>query len=257
MASSNKKYKKSRKTSNKGKQKKGSILNYKLNIFCIIILIVIIVLIICDNLLVNKKLSQINNNVTNLYEQITLEEIAPHYVFLGDSITNQFELSKYFNGYSVVNSGRDGNQTQHILDDMEERVYQYNPSTVFLMIGTNDVNSNQSVEHIFKNIKKIVEEIQINLPNTKIVVQSIYPSQEKWCEFDDNEKRKKVNQLLYEEYDDSDVIYLDIYSMLEDKNTGKLKDEYTEDGLHMNDKSYKIIAKELKKYMTMKNRNNK
>jgi len=39
-----------------------------------------------------------------------------------------------------------------------------------------------------------------------------------------------------------------MYSLLEDKD-GNLKLEYTKEGLHMSDKGYEVITKELKKYM--------
>lgn len=220
-----------------------------------VILMLLIILFIYNIFIINKNMKRINENVQKLNEQqMQLETIAPHYVFLGDSITEQYELTKYFNGYSVINSGISGDTTEVILKNMEERVYQYNPSTVFIMIGTNDINQNKSTEYVFNNIKKIVQEIQINLPNAKIIVESIIPSQEDWGDYDDNAKRREINKLLYNEYKDSSVTYVDLYSLLEDENSQKLSEEYSKDGLHINDSAYEIISKELKKYMTMKNR---
>lgn len=217
----------------------------------IVILVFISVVLMFNHLYISKNIHEIDSKLESLSIEWTLESISPHYVFLGDSITQQFELSKYFKGYSVVNSGQDGAQTEHILNDMEEKVYRYNPSTVFIMIGTNDVNENKSVEHIYNNINKIVDEIKINLPHANIVVQSILPSQERWTEHDDNKKRQAINNLLANKYHNSDVIYLDLYSIVVDNKTNKLKDEYTDDGLHLNSKSYNIVSDELKHYMSM------
>lgn len=238
---------------NTKRNKKNKDRDYLLTKCYIPFLIFITIFFIFDNLYIKSKIQDINAKVEKLNNNPTLEDISPHYVFLGDSIIKQYELSKYFKGYSVVNSGKDGDQTERLLNNMEERVYRYNPSTVFILIGTNDVKDNKSVEYIYENIKQIVEEIKINIPNTRIILSSILPSQENWGEHDNNEKRQKVNKLLKEEYDDTEVIYLDIYSALADKETNKLKDEYTNDGLHMNDKSYKIITEDLKKYMTLHN----
>lgn len=254
MTRSNRNTKYKKKNNLLTKRKKRSKINFDTNIYNLMALLFILIIVLCSSVFINYKITMLEDKIKKLNEEVTFENIAPHYVFLGDSITKQYELSKYFKGYSVINSGEDGNQTEHILKKMEERVFKYNPSTVFLMIGTNDIKDNKSVYYIFDNIRKIVDEIKINLPNTKIIVQAIVPSQENWGEHDNNKKRKKVNSMLEEEYKDSDVIYIDLYSMLEDKETGKLKDEYTEDGLHLNEKSYKIITKELKKYMTMKNK---
>ena len=241
------------KKGNKKIQKKEN----KINIVIVysVVIILFIVFILYNMLVINKNIKELNEDILDLKKQrIELENITPHYVFLGDSITEQYTLSKYFEGYSVVNSGISGDTTQDILDDMEERIYRYNPSTVFLMIGTNDVNINKSADYVFNNIKKIVQKIQINLPNTKIVIESIIPSQEIWTDYDKNEIREEINELLYNEYKNTDVIYLDLYSILEDENKEKLKDEYTTDGLHLNEGAYEIISKELKKYMIMKNK---
>lgn len=218
-----------------------------------VILSLIIMLLLYNTFIVTKNVENVSNSIMNLKEQQNImETFTPYYVFLGDSITEQFELSKYFEGYSVINSGVSGDTTEVILNSMEERVYQYNPSTVFIMIGTNDINQNKSTEYIFNNIKKIVRKIQINLPNSKIIVESIIPSQEEWGDYDDNTKREEINKLLYDEYKDSNVTYVNLYSLLEDENNKKLNEKYSKDGLHINDSAYEIISKELKKYMTMK-----
>ena len=220
-------------------------------IFIFLSLLLIIVLVSYNIYNTSKNIEKMNLNILNLeQESVTLEKISPHYVFLGDSITEQYELSKYFKGYSVVNSGISGDMTDDILKNMEKRVYQYNPSTVFLMIGTNE---NRTADYVFSNIQKIVQEIQINLPNAKIIIESIIPSQENWGDNDKNETRRKINNLLYNEYKDSDIIYIDLYSKLSEEKDQKLSDNYTMDGLHLNDLGYEIVTKELKKYMNVKN----
>ena len=77
-------------------------------------------------------------------------------VFLGDSITDFYDLDKYYPDVKVVNSGIDGNSTYQVLDDMKERVYIYNPSKVFILIGTNDIIHGKNVDEIVNNIKKIM-----------------------------------------------------------------------------------------------------
>ena len=233
---------------------KGNPFHSKFN-YNIVILSLIIVLLLYNTFIINKNIKKINENVINLKQETgKLENITPHYVFLGDSITEQYDLSRYYEGYSVVNSGISGDTTEEILNNMEKRVYQYNPSTVFLMIGTNDVNENKSTEYIFNNIKQIVEEIQTNLPKAKIIVESITPTQEKWGQNDKNEKRREINQLLHDEYKNSNVTYIDLYTILEDKNSHQLADVYTKDGLHLTDEAYEKISTKLKKYMITKNR---
>ena len=65
-----------------------------------------------------------------------VKQISPNNVFLGDSLTDYFDLDAAFADYSVVNSGIAGNTTENVLADLTHRVSIYNPSQVFVWLGT-------------------------------------------------------------------------------------------------------------------------
>ena len=97
-------------------------------------------------------------------------------VFLGDSITSRYDLNKYFPNYNVYNSGIAGNMTKDILENMENRVFAYNPTKVFILIGTNDlVYSGLDNDGIKNNIEEIINKIYEKNSNIKIYMESIYP----------------------------------------------------------------------------------
>lgn len=177
-------------------------------------------------------------------------------VFLGDSITDFYDLDKYFSNMHVVNSGIDGNKTYDILNNMKERVYDYNPSKVCILIGTNDITHGKSVDEIVDNIKKIIEQIKENRPYAKIYLESIYPVNDTDDSKIDhsmvngrkNDVIKEINSKLREYSKNNDVIYIDMYSKLSDDD-GNLKLDYTKEGLHLSDKGYEVVTKELKKYL--------
>ena len=182
--------------------------------------------------------------------------VSPNYLFLGDSITDFYDLEKYFPDDPVVNSGINGDQTTDILEDMEERVYQYNPSKVFLLIGTNDLQHERSIDEIVDNIKKIVEGIKENRPEAEIYIESIYPINNTDAEKIDhdmvgrrtNEDIMTINEKLQQYCQENDVVYIDLYNELIDED-GNLKEEYTKEGLHMSDEGYEAITEKLKQYM--------
>lgn len=189
--------------------------------------------------------------------KIVEKEVVPeNIVFLGDSITDYYDLDKHYDGYHVVNSGISGNTTDDILNDMENRVYKYNPSKVFLLIGTNDLVHNKSNNQIFENIKKIVEQIKKNRKYTKIYVESIYPINNtdnkkinnNAVNFRNNYNIKEINKMIEEYCDKNDIIYIDIYTKLQDED-GNLKLEYTKEGLHISDEGYEVITNKLKEYI--------
>ena len=178
-----------------------------------------------------------------------------NFVFLGDSITEGYELKEFYENLPVVNSGSNGNTTDDILEDMENRVYKYNPSKVFILIGTNDITRDKDSEYIFKNIVKIVDNIKKNRPFAKIYVESIYPVNNSDDEKIDmnsvknrtNEQIDEINSMLKKEFKDTDVTYIDINSKL--KENGQLKLDYTKEGLHLSNLGYINVTRILLSYM--------
>lgn len=174
-------------------------------------------------------------------------------VFLGDSITSRYDLSKYYKRYNVVNSGIGGNQTTDILNDLDNRVYRYNPTKVFLLIGTNDlVYSNMTNDGIKDNIDKIINNIHEKYPDCKIYLESIYPINDsvnkEIVETRTNTSIKDLNSKIKNICNDSKCTYINMYDKLTDRN-GNLIRIYTVDGLHLNRLGYIKITKELRKYV--------
>lgn len=190
---------------------------------------------------------------TNIVKETVVDE---NVVFLGDSITDFYDLEKYFSGMHVVNSGVDGNTTDNILNNMKERVYDYNPSKVLILIGTNDITNDKNVDEIFDNIKKIIEQIRENRPYAEIYLESIYPVNDtddskinhEMVNGRKNDTIKEINSKLREYSKKNDVIYIDMYSKLSDDD-GNLKLDYTKEGLHLSDKGYEVVTKVLEKIL--------
>lgn len=183
--------------------------------------------------------------------------VDDNYLFLGDSITDFYDLEKFYPDMPVVNSGISGHTTQDILNDMENRVYKYNPSKVFIVIGINDLAREVKVDDIVNNIKKIVNNIQDNRPYCEIFLESVYPvnrtDDDKIDKGVVTEKRKnedvrEINQKLKEFSKEEKITYIDMYSILKDDNDN-LKIEYTTEGLHVSEEGYKVITEEIKKYL--------
>lgn len=190
-------------------------------------------------------------------EDIVEKVVDNNYLFLGDSITEQYDLKEYYEGYPVVNSGVSGDFTSSIVENMKKRVYDYNPSKVFLLIGINDLRKGKDVSEIVSNTKEIIKLIKENRPYSEIYLESIYPINKtdddkisdsvKNIEFD-NEKIIEVNNLLKDLAKDEKITYVDLYNKLVDDD-GNLNISYTKDGLHISSEGYKFITKELMKYI--------
>lgn len=217
---------------------------YYLTVIVIMFIIIIIMLILL--------LSKNDTNFTNPYE--VKVDPTDNFLFLGDSITELYPLEEYYDNLPVVNSGISGNKTTDILNDMKTRVYQYNPTKVFLLIGTNDLNSTDEdiVDVTFDNIKEIINEIKENRSDATIYVESVYPVnsviENNVVTNRTNKKVKELNKKLSNYCDEESCEYINLYDDLIDEE-GNLKTEYTEDGLHLNSLGYVVITRELLPYL--------
>lgn len=180
-----------------------------------------------------------------------------NYVFLGDSITDWYPIEENYKDYPIVNSGKAGYKTKDILDKLESMVYIYNPTKIFILIGTNDLNSQTSSREILiENIKKIIENIRDNRPNAKIYLESIYPinrtDNEKIIMSTvgkrTNEEIIEVNKQLKNYCIEKNIVYIDMYQELIDED-GNLKLDYTKDGLHLTNEGYAVVTKKRLQYM--------
>lgn len=226
----------------------------------ILILVISIVLNSALLLVINNKNNSINElknkseEEKQTYEKEieTIKEDYTNYLFLGDSITEYYDLDKYFPNMPIVNSGVAGDTTDDILSDMKNRVYDYNPSKVFILIGTNDLRDEKSVDEVVENIKKIIEEIETNRKEAEIYLESIYPVNEeinkKVVELRNNPDINEINDKIKKYAEEKNITYIDLHEKLIN-DEGLLNKKYTKDGLHLNEEGYKVVTEELMKYL--------
>lgn len=228
------------------KPKKGSI---KIILHLLLIILLLSITVLCTSLYftyISPKV--VEKTVTK--EVVVMDD---NYLFLGDSITDFYDLDEYYEGLPVVNSGIDGNDTQDILDDMENRVYQYNPSKVFLLIGTNDIDHGDSLDSIVDRIEQILLEIRENRPYAELYLESIYPVMEgeRAVNSRTNEKIITINKRLEDFCKKEEITYINMFDLLVDSSSEKVQinPDYTKDGLHLSDEGYEVVTNEVKKYL--------
>ncbi len=179
-----------------------------------------------------------------------------NFIFLGDSLTAYYPLNELYDDIAVVNSGVPGYTTDDILNNIDSMVSVYNPTKVFLLIGTNDIKIGKTTEEIVDNIDKIVNNILIKRPKTKIYIESIYPINDTNDEKINhesvsnrtNEQIREINKKLKKYCKDNNYTYIDMYSELVD-NEGNLSLKYTTEGIHISDLGYLKITKVLYQYI--------
>tara|TARA_B110000902_G_scaffold145604_1_gene167913 strand:- start:1304 stop:2035 length:732 start_codon:yes stop_codon:yes gene_type:complete len=163
-------------------------------------------------------------------------------VFIGNSITEQGEDWRLkVNNPKARNRGISGDTSDGIIARLNEITF-YKPKKLFLLIGINDLFHNpNAVEKIHENILKIVDEINSKSPITQIFVQTVLPTT--------TENLipiiKELNTLLENSAVGKpfDFINLQQRFVLLD---GKMNMDFSSDGVHLNEKGYKIWSEIIK-----------
>src|ERR1051326_348853 len=176
-------------------------------------------------------------------------------VFMGDSITDSWQSSKYggfFPGKPYFDRGISGQTTPQMLLRFRADVIALHPQVVVILAGTNDLAGNtgpSTLEEIEGNLLSMAELARTN--GIRVVLSSILPvsDYEKTKEGKPiirttqraPEKIKALNEWMRTYAARNKLIYLDYYSSMID-GQGFLKDELSEDGLHPNAQGYAIMA---------------
>ena len=228
-------------------------------IFMSIIIIVLLVVTIINNIEFKELKSQIRvqNNNNNTQEEKTTKKIMKNenIVFFGDSITQLYPLEDIYGKKQIVRSGVSGYKTTDLLEKMDTMLYQYNPTKVILLIGTNDIMrdvSEEKQEETVNNIKEICTKIKQNRPLAKIYVESLYPvnrnMKEEMVAERNNEVIQKINSNIEEYCKKEKITYINMYDELTDAD-GNFAEKYTYDGLHPSTLGFAKITKVLMPYI--------
>jgi acyl-CoA thioesterase I len=191
-------------------------------------------------------------------------------VFMGDSITDLWNLPDYFKDQPYLNRGIGGQTTPQMLVRMYPDVIDLKPAAMVLLAGINDIARNTGPETagmIEENIMAMTELAQQH--GIKVILCSVMPVSDypflrqesgrgpqpppaprggrgpmmrmKMTENHPPGDILKLNMWMKDYASHHNAIYVDYFSALVDQK-GWLKDGISADGLHPNAEGYKIMA---------------
>jgi lysophospholipase L1-like esterase len=165
-------------------------------------------------------------------------------LFIGDSMTEGFNLTSHFKQDSLVNMGIGGDFTSGVL----RRLYlveRLQPKKIFVMIGINDIRMNVEQVRIEEHYSQIITELKRCCPLSEIYIQSCLPthssSSNDQRNAQDMEHIHLLNQFLAAECFHHQVQFINLYPLFEAKDN-QLDPTLSYDGLHLNGRGYKIWA---------------
>jgi lysophospholipase L1-like esterase len=169
---------------------------------------------------------------------------APEAIFLGDSITENWQIAEpAFFSDQVLNRGISGQTTPQMLLRFFSDVVNLHPKVVHILAGTNDVAGNTGptrAEDFRNNIEAMVQLAKLH--HIRVVLGSIPPAAAfLWRpEAKPAPTIKALNEWLRGYARSNGIRYIDYFSVLADANGG-LKASLSADGVHPNRDGYAIM----------------
>ncbi len=166
------------------------------------------------------------------------DDTRPSLAFVGDSITAAGAWQEWFPDRRTHNLGVGGNTTDDVIARLDD-IVSVHPDAVALLIGTNDLGTRKSVEHLVRNIEFLMVSLRRDLPGTRMLVQSILPRGREFAE-----QIKDANRHLRQFSPNVNAQYLDLWPAfaLED---GEIDPRFSDDRLHLTAEGYGAWLDEL------------
>ncbi|MGI9455329.1 MAG: GDSL-type esterase/lipase family protein, partial [Aeoliella sp.] len=172
--------------------------------------------------------------------------------FIGDSITQSWEgggrgvWDEFYASRDAVNLGISGDRTEHVIWRLQNGggFNKIKPQVAVVMIGTNNTgHSMQEPAEVAAGVKRILEVIAQQSPDTKVVLHGIFPRGRTPLDAQ-RLNNQAINQRIRRFADGESVHWLDIGdTFLETDDT--LSSDIMPDALHLSEAGYRRWAEAL------------
>jgi lysophospholipase L1-like esterase len=173
-------------------------------------------------------------------------------LLIGDSITEGFNANIYLPELNITNKGFSGDSTQETLKRISSDWFVPAPHIIFICIGTNDIARGRDDDFILEGIKSIIDKIRTHTSKSKIVFTSIFPTLNNQDR--PNKRIVNFNYKLKNLTISKNILFFNLNKHFSDRE-GELINEFTNDGLHLNNDAYKYWAIQLFEFISLTNIN--
>lgn len=187
------------------------------------------------------------------YREKNKHVIPGQIVCAGSSLMEMFPVEKLMEETNqevvIYNRGIGGFVTRELLDALDVCILDLKPRRLFLNIGTNDLSdASIPMAEIIERYDQILNRVEKALPKTDIYLMAYYPinyeaaaEEMKPCLLvRTNEKIAQANEEVRKLAERHGARYIDVNDALKDEQ-GRLKAEYTIEGMHIKEEGYRAI----------------
>jgi lysophospholipase L1-like esterase len=169
-------------------------------------------------------------------------------VFFGDSITDGWRLEESFPGKPYINRGISGQTTSQMIVRFRQDVIDLRPKVVVILAGTNDIAgntgpiSNEDIQANFATLADLARAHDIGVAFASITPVSNYtPRSQEFFASRPAGRILALNRWLREYCAKERLVYLDYFTAIVD-DTGMLRRDLADDGLHPNKAGYAVMV---------------
>jgi lysophospholipase L1-like esterase len=176
----------------------------------------------------------------SLYEEENklYEPFEVDVAFIGDSLTDGYDVEAYYPEYKVENRGIGGDTTFGLFDRLDVSVYQLQPKVIVMLIGANNFKT------MLDNYEDLIVGIKTNLTNTELVVCSLTSMGKEWGR--NNHIAAYNNVYVKALAQKHGCVFVDLYTPLLNFETGEIYEHYTTDGGHLTHEGYVVLTSAIK-----------
>ncbi len=190
------------------------------------------------------------------------ESVVPgQIVMAGSSLMEHFPINKLLEEQgetlTVYNRGIGGYTTGQYLEVLELCVLDLKPRRVFINIGTNDFNGPDSdMDGIMARYDAILTRIRETLPQVELYLMAYYPVNpdaiaeymKEVLKFRTNELLRRANRRVAALAEKHGGRFINVNDPITDEE-GRLKAEYTVEGMHITEDGYRAVLTRLLPYL--------
>ena len=172
-------------------------------------------------------------------ENLKYDDYEVDVAFLGDSLTDGYDVVNYYEEFLVLNRGISGETTIGLENRIEVSAYELKPKVIVMLIGANNM------DEMFTNYERLLQGFKEKLPNTKVVILSLTAmGGEHWGR--KNELAAYNNVKIKKYAEKYGFYFVDLFTPLYDENRGEVYEGYTIDGGHFTKLGYDVVTELVK-----------
>jgi lysophospholipase L1-like esterase len=140
-------------------------------------------------------------------------------------------------GADVIGNNMPPDDPRGVLQRLDNSVFDCGATDVFILIGINDLNSGKTVDSMEAGYRTLLQHLREHSPELRVHVQSVLPTRD--AHDKQNAPVREFNTRLKRLAAEYKCTYIDLHTLMVD-GEGRLKKEFTKDGLHLTEGAYAL-----------------